>query len=175
MNVNLETERLVLRPIEEGDAQDFFELDSNPKVHIYLGNNPVTSIDQSKAMIADILKQYEAYNIGRLAMIKKDTGEFIGWSGLKFERDLRKEFDYYDLGYRLKEEFWGNGYATEAALASLDYGFNDLKLEEICAAAEVDHIASNTILKKVGLIPSGTFTFEGHLCNWYTLKNKNLK
>ena len=51
----------------------------------------------------------------------------------------------------------------------------EVEVEEICAAAEVDHIASNTILKKVGLIPSGTFTFEGHLCNWYTLKNKNLK
>ncbi|WP_299523076.1 GNAT family N-acetyltransferase [Winogradskyella sp.] len=173
MNIKLETKRLFLRPITKNDAQDFFEMDSNPKVHIFLGNNPVTSIEQSKSKIKGVLQQYKDYGVGRLAMIKKDTGEFVGWSGLKFERELRKEFDYYDLGYRLKETFWGNGYATEAAIASLNYGFRDLNLEEICAAAHVNHIASNTILKKVGMEPSGTFEYDDDLCNWYTLK-KNL-
>jgi ribosomal-protein-alanine N-acetyltransferase len=109
-----------------------------------------------------------------LAIIKKDTGEFVGWSGLKFEREVREEFDYYDLGYRLKEKFWGHGYATEAAIASLDYGFNNLKLKEICAAAYTKHTVSNIILKKIGLKPSGTFTFDNELCNWYVLQNPNL-
>jgi len=171
MNIKLETKRLYLRPINENDAQDFFEMDSNPNVHIFLGNNPVISIEQSKSKIAGVLQQYKDYGVGRLAMIKKDTEEFVGWSGLKFERELRHEFDYYDIGYRLKEEFWGHGYATEAAIASLNYGFDDLKLKEICAAADINHIASNTILKKIGMIPSGTFEYEGSLCNWYTLKN----
>ncbi|WP_430467822.1 GNAT family N-acetyltransferase [Winogradskyella ouciana] len=175
MNIKLETKRLILRPINENDAQNFYEMDSNPKVHIYLGNNPVTSIEQSKSKIEGILQQYKDYGVGRLAMERKDTGEFIGWSGLKSERELRKEFDYYDLGYRLKEEFWGNGYATEAAIASLDFGFNDLKLKEICAAADVNHIASNTILKKIGMQPSGTFEFEGDLCNWYILENTQIR
>ena len=174
MNVKLETERLFLRPFHANDAQDFFEMDSNPKVHIYLGNNPATSIEQSKSKIEGVLQQYKDYGVGRLAMIKKDTGELIGWSGLKFERELRKEFDYYDLGYRLKEAFWGNGYATEAAIASLNYGFNDLKLKEICAAAHAEHVVSNRILKKIGLQPSGTFVYEGDLCNWYTLQNTSL-
>ncbi|MTE27755.1 GNAT family N-acetyltransferase [Winogradskyella ouciana] len=175
MNIKLETKRLILRPINENDAQNFYEMDSNPKVHIYLGNNPVTSIKQSKSKIEGVLQQYKDFGVGRLAMEKKDTGEFIGWSGLKFERELRKEFDYYDLGYRLKEKFWGNGYATEAAIASLDYGFNDLKLKEICAAADVNHIASNTILKKIGMQPSGTFEYEGDLCNWYILENTQIR
>lgn len=174
MNLKLTTKRLYLRPINEDDAQDFFEMDSNPKVHKYLGNNPVTSLEQSRDMINDILKQYEEFNLGRLAVIKKDTNEFLGWSGLKYERVVRKEFNYYDIGYRFKEKHWGNGYATEAAIASLYYGFNDLKLKEICAAAECDHIASNHILKKIGLKPSGTFTFDGTLCNWYTLQHPNL-
>lgn len=171
MNVKLETKRLILRPITLDDVEDFYEMDSNPKVHRYLGNNPVTSLAQSEAMVKAILQQYKDYHIGRLAVIKKDTNEFLGWSGLKFERTLRKEFDYYDLGYRFKEQHWGNGYATETAIASLNYGFKDLKLKEICAAADVNHIASNTILKKIGLQPSGTFEYEGDLCNWYTLKN----
>lgn len=173
MNIKIETKRLYLRPINEGDDQDFFELDSNPKVHEFLGNNPVTSIEQSRDYIKSILQQYKDYGIGRLAIIKKDTGEFVGWSGLKFERVVRKEFDYYDLGYRLKEEFWGHGYATEAAIASLNYGFNDIKLKEICAAAASKHKASNIILEKIGFTPSGTFTYDNELCNWYRLQNPN--
>ncbi|MBV7267800.1 GNAT family N-acetyltransferase [Winogradskyella luteola] len=171
MQTTLETKRLILRPVTMDDAQDLFEMDSNPKVHLYLGNNPIKSIDQSKAMIKDILSQYEKFRIGRFGVIEKITNEFLGWSGLKYERELRKEFNYYDLGYRLKEEFWGYGYATESAIASLEFGFKDLKLKEICAAADVDHIASNTILKKIGMQPSGTFTCEADSCNWYTLKN----
>ena len=174
MKTTIETERLILRPVTLEDTQDFFEMDSNPNVHKYLGNNPVKTIEQSKAWIKDILEQYEEFNLGRLAVIKKDTDEFLGWSGLKYERQLRKEFNYYDIGYRFKEKHWGNGYATESAIASLKFGFDDLKLKEICAAADVNHVASNTILKKIGLQPSGTFTYEDELCNWYTLKNPNL-
>ncbi|WP_418638899.1 GNAT family N-acetyltransferase [Winogradskyella sp.] len=167
---NIETKRLILRLITIADTQDFFELDSNPKVHLFLGNNPVKTIEQSEAMIANILQQYKTNGLGRLAIIEKSTNEFVGWAGLKLEEKLRKEFSYYDLGYRLKEQFWGKGYATEAASASLEYGFNTLKLEEIGAAADVNHIASNTILKKVGMQPSGTFEYEGDLCNWYIIK-----
>ncbi len=174
INPKIETKRLYLRPIKEDDDKDFFELDSSPKVHEFLGNNPVTSIEESRGYIKSILQQYKDHGIGRLAMIKKDTGEFIGWSGLKFEREVRKEFDYYDLGYRLKEKFWGHGFATEAAIASLHYGFNNLKLKEICAAAYARHTVSNIILKKIGLKPSGNFSYDNELCNWYTLQNPNL-
>ena len=170
MKILIETERLILRPVTLDDTQDFFEMDSNPNVHKYLGNNPVKSIDQSKAWIEDILDQYETFGLGRLAVVNKTTNEFLGWSGIKYERQVRAEFNYYDLGYRFKEQHWGNGYATEAAIASLKFGFEDLKLDEICGAAEDDHFVSNLILKKIGLQPSGTFTYDGCLCNLYSLK-----
>jgi len=174
INIKLETKRLILRPIIEADAQDLFELDSNPEVHRFLGNNPVKHIDECKTYIASIQQQYKTYGMGRIAVVLKDTNAFIGWAGVKFEKNLRKEFDYYDVGYRLKQHYWGKGYATEAAIASLDYGFKDLKLKEICAAADINHIASNTILKKIGMLASGTFEYEGDTCNWYTLKNPYL-
>jgi ribosomal-protein-alanine N-acetyltransferase len=167
----IETKRLILRPVTEADAQDFFELDSNPEVHRFLGNKPVKTIAESESMITAILEQYKKFNLGRLAVILKDTNEFIGWSGLKYEQNLRKEFNYYDLGYRFKQQYWGKSYATETALASLCYGFKDLKLQEINAAADIDHIASNTILKKIGMQPSGTFEYEDDLCNWYSIQN----
>jgi len=172
--IQIETKRLILRAITQLDAQDFFELDSNPKVHQYLGNKPVITIEESRAMIDTILEQYKTNGIGRLAVIDKNTKLFIGWSGLKYEQNLRSEFDYYDIGYRLKEQFWGMGYATEAAIASLDYGFKDLQLKEICAAAHMNNIGSNTILKKIGMKPSGTFKYEGLEHNWYSKINTSL-
>jgi len=168
---NITTKRLILRPITEADLQSFFELDSNPKVHVFLGNKPVKTIKESEAIITNILEQYKTYGLGRLAVIEKSTNEFIGWAGIKYERHLRKEFNYYDLGYRLKEQFWGKGMATEAALASLNYGFKDLRLKEIAAAADVNHMASNTILKNIGMSVSGSFVYNNARHNWYNLKN----
>lgn len=170
MNTTIETKRLILRPVTLDDTQDFFELDSNPEVHRYLGNHPITTLEQAKANIQYILNQYKTNGIGRLAMVHKTTNECIGWSGLKLEDVLRPEFKYYDLGYRLKEKHWRKGFATEAALASLDYGFKTLEIKEICAAAAIDNVGSNVILKQIGMQASGRFTYEGTLCNWYVLK-----
>lgn len=78
MKILIETERLILRPVTLDDTQDFFEMDSNPNVHKYLGNNPVKSIDQSKAWIEDILDQYETFGLGRLAVVNKTTDKFLG-------------------------------------------------------------------------------------------------
>lgn len=71
MSYLIETERLYLRRLTESDTTDLFELDSNPKVHKYLGNNPVKSIEESQNQIKNVLKQYEEFGIGRLAIIKK--------------------------------------------------------------------------------------------------------
>ena len=148
-----------------------FELDSDPEVHKYLGNNPVKTIQESEKIIPIIRKQYIDNGIGRWAIIDKKSKEFIGWSGLKYETALRN-FNYYDLGYRLKKEFWGKGIATETALAALKYGFEELNLKEICAAAAPENIASNKVIQKVGFSFLEIFNYEGDVCNWYTLQKK---
>ncbi|WP_196893972.1 GNAT family N-acetyltransferase [Aureivirga marina] len=170
MKIHVETERFYLRDIEMSDAQGMFELDSNPKVHEFLGKNPVKSIEEIKDVIHYIRKQYEENGIGRWAIIDKNTKDFVGWTGLKYEKALREEFNYYDLGYRLKEEYWGKGIATETALASLKHGFETLKLDKICGAAEIEHSASNKILQKVGLKFKETFFYEEEEHNWYELE-----
>jgi ribosomal-protein-alanine N-acetyltransferase len=170
VKIHLETERLILRDIEQCDAQGVFELDSDPKVHEFLGNNPIKTMDEAKQVIERIRAQYRNNGIGRWAIIDKFTQDFIGWTGLKYEQELRKEFSYYDVGYRLKKEYWGKGIATETALASLKYGFEKLDLKEISAVAQINHIASNKILKKIGLKWMERFDFEGEPHNWYTLR-----
>ena len=125
------------------DENALFEVDSNPAVNTYLGNNPVKDIDQIRGVIQFIRQQYSDNGIGRWAMIEKKTNTFIGWTGLKYVKELtNKHINYYDLGYRLNQKYWGKGYATESAIACVDYGFNQLKLQEIYAMAHFENKAS---------------------------------
>ena len=169
MNIHFETSRFIVRDIEQIDIKDMFEMDSDPEVHQYLGKNPVKSMQESEAIIRYIKAQYKQYGMGRWAVIDKKSNEFLGWIGLKYETKVRKSFNYYDLGYRFKKKYWGQGIATETAEASLKYGFYTLGLNKICAAAEVNHVASNTILKKIGFKCVEVFDFENVLHNWYEI------
>lgn len=169
MEFIVETPRTYLRPIVKSDAQNFFDLDSDPEVHRYLGNNPVTDIKQSEEVIEYVLKQYEEYGFGRWAVIEKESGDFMGWSGLKYETLLRNEMNYYDLGYRFKKQYWGKGIATETALASLKYGFELMDVDWIGAAADTANGASNHILKKLGMKYSEDFYYENTKCHFYIL------
>jgi len=173
MRTSLETERLLLRELLPTDDVGMFELDSNPQVHIYLGNKPVTSIEQVREAIANIRQQYLENGIGRWAVILKETNEFIGWSGLKLEKNVNGYQTFYDLGYRFIQKHWGKGYAYETAKAFVDFGFNNMKLEKINAYADFDNLASRRVLEKVGMHFVNAFDDEGTQEAWYEIKNPN--
>lgn len=174
MKTSIETERLVLRELLPTDDAGMFELDSNPEVHIYLGNNPVKSIEESREMIATIRQQYLENGIGRWAVILKDTGEFIGWSGLKLEKNVNGHETFYDLGYRLIQKHWGKGYAFETAKAFVDFGFNEMNLSVINAYADFDNLNSRKVLEKVGMQFVNSFELDGTEEVWYELNNPNI-
>ncbi len=167
--IHLSTKRLILRDLEESDVDGIFALDSDPEVLRYIGTPVMTERSQAANVIAMIRRQYRENGIGRWAMEEPTTGAFVGWCGLKWEQQVRS-FPYYDIGYRLIRSYWGQGYATEAASACLRHGFAVLNYPEICAAVEVEHQASNHVLRKIGLQQGEPFTFEGKLCNWYSLR-----
>ena len=170
MRIITETERLVIREIESSDVDVMLELHSDPEVHRYLGNKTITDRKGIIDAINSLKKQYSDFGFGRWAMINKKTDEFIGWTGLHFITEpINNHKNFYDLGYRLLRKFWGQGFATESAFASIDFAFNRLKVSEIYAMADVDNEASNVILKKVGLQFVELFDNEGVKHNWYKL------
>lgn len=175
MKIYIETERLILREIMLTDAEGMFELDSNPIVHKYLGNKPVKTIEESKKQINNIRNQYVNQGIGRWAAIEKSSGDFIGWSGLKlnFEERMNNKINFYDVGYRFIPRYWGKGYATESALALLYYAFNTMKLKIVVGMAEVENIASNKVLGKIGLKYINDFPYENIIASWYELKKED--
>jgi RimJ/RimL family protein N-acetyltransferase len=152
MNLQFETSRLLLRPLELSDTFDLFELNKNPEVHKYLWQTPETKIDESIKVIEYVKRQYVDNKIGRFATVLKDSGEFIGWTGIKFVNDHIENgnTNFYDYGYRLNEKFWNKGYATEATKFWLEYGFQDMNIQNLNAYTHSENGASNHVLQKCG-------------------------
>lgn len=164
------TERLLLREFRMVDAESLFEMESDPEVLTYLMKAPLKELQEIIPYIEGVQKQYQENGIGRWVMIEKQSGEIIGWTGLKLETLETNGFtNYIDLGYRMKPKFWGKGYATESSLVSVKYGFDILGVEKICGAAHVDNIASNKVLQKAGLKFINRFEYETEPHNWYEL------
>lgn len=175
MMPTVESARLLYRELVPSDDVYLFELDSNPEVHRYLGNNPVTSIEQVRDAIANIRGQYERNGIGRMAVILKETGEFIGWAGLKLEDHRNGHDKFYDVGYRFIQRFWGNGYATEATKFFVNYGFTILKLPKINGSAMAGNIGSCKALQNAGLKYIESYDYhEGEEVYWYEMMNPDL-
>jgi len=170
MKIFAETERLLLRELLPSDDSGMFELDSDSEVQRYLGNNPIKQIEEARNTIEFIRQQYLENGIGRWAVIEKETKSFVGWAGLKYVRETTNcHTNYYDLGYRFIKRFWGYGYATEAAKASIDFGFEQLKIKDIYAMADVSNGASRRVLEKVGLTYVETFDLNGIPHNWFRI------
>ncbi len=149
MHIILETPRLILRRFtsSEADAALIFELNRDPEVLKYLHEPALQDTHHAMEILNTIiLPQYEI-NLGRWATHLKTTNQFIGWCGLK----QRPELNETDLGYRFKPSAWGKGYATEAAAATLEYGFEILQLKTIIGRAHVQNLSSLSVLKKIGM------------------------
>ena len=174
MNLVIETNRLILRPLELSDAEEMFAMDKNPEVHKYLWQTPAQHIDEVIKVIDYVRSQYEKNNIGRFATIVKETNEFIGWTGIKFVDDHVENgnTNFYDYGYRLNENFWNKGYATEASKAWLDYGFNQMKIDKMNAYTHSENGASNHILEKVGMKLMENYPDkDGVIWKWWQMEN----
>lgn len=143
----INTPRLYLRQHTLNDAQSLIDLNSDPEVTRYTGDGPVKDMEHAKHILTNIILPQYPNRLGRWATHLKANDEFIGWCGLKYIAEL----DEIDLGYRFFKKHWAQGYATEAAQATMDYGINELKLDRIVGRAAVDNHNSIRVLQKVGM------------------------
>lgn len=173
MNSNLlpvQTSRLIFRQFEERDSEDIFNLNSDYDVLKYTGDKPFNSLQDAKRFILEY-DDYKRCGMGRWAVISILDQSFIGWCGLKKHNE-----GFVDLGFRFFKSKWGNGFATEAAIACLDYGFNNLNLMEIVGRAASENIASLKVLEKVGFTFSRIEECHGiENARIYTISKKTFK
>lgn len=145
-HVILETERLILREFLLTDAANFFDLNNDPEVIRYTGDEPFETLGDAE----ELIRNYSAYTesgFGRWTVVLKETGEILGWCGLR----AYPHEEFVDLGYRFHQKYWGKGYATESAQACLNYGFKDLNLDTIIGRSATDNTGSIKVLEKIGM------------------------
>ncbi len=144
--VIIETPRLLLYEMAVEDAENFFALNNDPKVMQYTGEGAFENVEAARQLVRNYT-QYKKYGYGRWTVRLKETNEFLGWCGLKFNEDIEE----VDIGYRLLKKHWNKGYATEASQASLDFGFEKFGIKRIIGRADKRNAASIRVFEKLGL------------------------
>ena len=153
MYPTLRTDRLILRPWRESDLEPFAALNDDPKVMEHFPARQ--SRAESDATVGRVREHFEREGFGLWAVEVPGVAPFIGFTGLQ-----RPSFmPVVEVGWRLAKEYWGAGYATEAARASLAWGFANLDLDEIVAMVVPNNVRSQRVMAKLGMTrdPSADF------------------
>ena len=151
----IETERLILRCWKYDDRKPFAEMNGNENVMRYF---PATlSIDESNAFVDRIIAEFEEYGFGLYAVEIKETGEFIGYVGFhRFSFDAPFSPNW-EIGWRISDKFWHNGYATEAAKACIVYAREKNLFKKLYSFTAIPNIPSENVMKRIDMTCKGTF------------------
>lgn len=139
------TPRLILREFTLADAPELFALNADPEVMRYTGDKPFSSISDAEGLITGY-HCYRTDGYGRWTVVRSADKAVLGWCGLR-----KQASGEVDLGYRLHRMFWGQGFATEAGLASVRIGFEQFKLPQIIGRVARANLGSIRVLEKCGL------------------------
>ncbi|GHB50939.1 N-acetyltransferase [Streptomyces viridiviolaceus] len=144
----LHTDRLTLRRWRDSDLGPWAVMNADPEVREHLGD--LLTREQSDASVARFQADFDRRGYGWWAVEVRATGKFIGFAGLD-DVDDGMPFTGVEVGWRLARSAWGQGYATEAALAVLAYGFDTLEVPEILAVTTATNLRSQAVMRRIGM------------------------
>ncbi len=173
---NLETARLILRRINDGDAEQIFRLRSNPVTMQFVPRPLAKTIDDAKKHI-ELIEGKIVNNEGiNWAITLRGNPEFIGIIG---HFDIKPQHYRAEIGYMLLPEFHNQGIVSEAVAAVLDFGFTDLKLHSVEAVIGPENHASAKVLEKNGFVKEAHFKeneyYEGKFLDTVVYSRLNKK
>jgi len=144
--MQLMTQRLLLRPIELTDLDEFAALHVDPEVTRFI--RPLDrAAAEARIQLAE--REWQDRGYGLAAVLDRQSGEFLGRAGLKYW----PEFDETELGWALRRSAWGNGYATEAARACVEWGFAEFDMPYLTAMISPENVRSVRVAERLGLAP----------------------
>jgi ribosomal-protein-alanine N-acetyltransferase len=153
----LETPRLILQTWSAGDLHPAYEIFRDAEVMLNIGDGRPFDLERTAEFLRWV-EEYENTNgYCRWKVVNKSDGKILGSCGFA----LLEESKEVDLGYLLRRDAWGNGFATEAVRACMRYGFRNLKFREIIAMTGLENITSRRVLEKAGFIVRGRELFKG--------------
>lgn len=166
--LQLETERLLLRPMLQSDFDALLLIFTDPNVMAAF-NHPLFTREQMQRWLQRNLDHQDEFGYGLFSVILKETGELIGDCGLEQMDDMNAA----ELGYDFRSDFWNQGYATEAARAVRDYAFDVLHLPHLISLIRAGNLSSRRVAEKVGMTLAEEFTRYGIPYWKFELKNKH--
>ena len=143
---HLGTERLILRPWREDDAEELYKYACDPEVGPPAGWQPHTSVENSREIIRTVLSAPDTF-----AVCLKEDGKPIGSVGFH-RNDLAEDDDEYELGYWIGKPFWGQGLIPEASRRMLRYAFEDLGMNRIWCGYYDGNEKSRRVQEKLGFV-----------------------
>jgi [ribosomal protein S5]-alanine N-acetyltransferase len=156
--ITLETERLVLREFELADTDDLFQVLGDPLAMLYY------PAPFSRAEVDDWIRRnrarYRDVGFGMWAMLRKDSGQLIGDCGC-FIRELHGDVEC-ELGWHVRRDLWGKGYASEAAQHCIEYAFSKLGIARIIALIRPENRSSCRVAEKNGMTCERVISWRGY-------------
>ncbi len=164
--MNFETERLLLRKFEPNDLDAYTtRIFGDAQVLRYLPKRDTPARERAQRTMDFFNAHWEQFPYAPWAVVEKASGELIGHCGLRFITEIQETEVLYALG----QDYWNKGYATEAARASVEFGFNKVGLERIIALAVPENIASRKVMEHCGLKYEKDLQLFGLNCVYYAL------
>ena len=154
----LETPRLILRQWREEDIDPFHGICSDPVVMETLG--PLMSRDEVAALVARMFRMQEEDGHCFWAMERKEDGQLIGWCGIIRGRPGTSIEGKPEAGWRMSPSEWGKGYVTEAAVASVQWAFDNLPDEAVWAITNTDNRRSRAVMERIGMVYDPALDFD---------------
>lgn len=155
----IQTKRLILRPFQISDTEAMMRVFGDAEVMRF--GDGVQTFQWVQNWIANCLKKNNSKNIGPWAVVPKNETDPIGYCGLFHFPDICGQPET-EIGYRLAQSYWGQGYATEAVCAVRDYAFNVLHIPRLIALIDPQNTASIRVAKKAGMQYEKEAMLEGY-------------
>ena len=141
---NLETERLILRPLTVDDRDAIFKWTGDPRVNKYMIYPLYKKVDEVNDWVATLYEDEKKLDYG---FVLKSTGELIGSGGLYYHEDI----DVWSVGYNLAYDYWNNGYTPEAIKRILEYAQSKYKVRAIAGTFAIGNEGSRRVMEKLGM------------------------
>jgi RimJ/RimL family protein N-acetyltransferase len=148
----IETERLILRRLTAADIAEMVVIQSDPELIRFLG--PVDTRTATE-WLTEVDRNWTELGYGRLGIVERASGRLVGRSGIMFV----EQFAAPELGWTLRRECWGRGYAIEAARACLRWSFGELGLTRTISLIERTNARSLSVARRLGMTPGEPVTY----------------
>ncbi|MGW0466480.1 GNAT family N-acetyltransferase [Streptomyces sp. NPDC003027] len=149
----IRTPRLILRRWTDDDLVPMAEINADPEVMRWIGDGSVRDLEETAEDIERWEEEWDEEGFGFFAVELIASGELIGFAGLSVPEFLPEVLPAVGIGWRLGRPFWGQGYASEAAHAALEFALQDRGLDRVVGIAHISDTASENVMRKLGMTP----------------------